>query len=876
MRGETVSETERTIDDAAVARQRERSATRLEALFNATVVAHPDAVAVIAGDEQLSYRELQQRAMVLARQLRALGVKPGELVGLCTRRSVDMVVGALGILMAGGAYVPLDPEYPAERLGYMLDDACAKVLVSQRPLSGRFAERAVQMVYIDELSADSVVDSPAVDVHPQLDPDQLAYVIYTSGSTGRPKGVMITHRAAVNTVIDVNARFQVGFGDRALALSSLCFDLSVYDLFGLLAVGGAVVIPDPERHFEPSHWAELIDRHKITIWNSVPAFMEMFSTFAANRREGGYGSLRRVMLSGDWIAVSLPDRIRAVAPNAEVIGMGGATEVSIWSIYYPIDVVDPTWKSIPYGRALGNQTVYVLDDDLQRCDVGVSGEIYIGGDGVAVGYWNRPDLNAEKFIPDPYSDRPDGRLYRTGDLGRYFEDGDIEFLGRIDHQVKIRGFRVELGEIETALVRHPRVAEAVVVARQVASGAKSLVAFLVVSSEADVPAKELTEFLRQGLPDYMIPTKFVRIDRLPLNVNGKIDRTALPETSSHAAGDASENVRVLPVDFAPPRDEIEAQLAAIWEQELDIRPVGIRDTFLELGGDSLTAVGVFTRIEHEFRRSLPPAALLERPTIESLAELLRDPQLGRQTACLVVVQESGSRPPLICLPGISGNLWEFRRLAKRLGPDIPLYGLQPVGLDGEQRPHESIEEIAEHYLREVRVAQPTGPYYLAGYSIGGVMAYEMAQRLRAAGETVGVLALFDAPAGGFSWPMRLLKRAVDSVSDVLSKLVGRSKAAVHDPLEPVAWSRVSDIHRQALDRYVLKNYPGRVEIFRALTRPPWPHRLFHNINLRGLKLAEQGGTVHFVPGNHDQMFRDGNIEVLAKELRTCLLGAPGK
>ena len=446
----------------------------------------------------------------------------------------------------------------------------------------------------------------------------------------------------------------------------------------------------------------------------MPAFMEMFTTHVANRRDGGYGSLRRVMLSGDWIPVSLPDRIRAVAPNTEVIGLGGATEVSIWSIFYPIDVVDPAWKSIPYGRPLANQTVYVLNDDLQRCDVGVSGEIYIGGDGVALGYWNRPDLNSEKFVPDPYSDRPDGRLYRTGDLGRYFEDGDIEFLGRIDHQVKIRGFRVELGEIETALVRHPQVAEAVVVARRVASARSRWWRFWCSTRAAPVSDKDLSEFLGQDLPDYMIPVRFVRMDRLPLNVNGKVDRTALPDTNIRAADGGSENVRRSTADFVPPRDEIEAQLVTIWEQELDIRPVGIRDTFLELGGDSLTAVGVFARIEREFCRSLPPAALLERPTIEHLAELLRDPQLGRQTACLVVLQESDARPPLICLPGISGNLWEFRRLAKRLGPDIPIYGLQPVGLDGEQQPHESIAEIAEHYLTEVRACAADRPVLSRG------------------------------------------------------------------------------------------------------------------------------------------------------------------
>ncbi|HTU27147.1 MAG TPA: amino acid adenylation domain-containing protein, partial [Pirellulales bacterium] len=687
--GNAATERAPGLANGAVARQRRLADTRLEQLVGTGVLAHPNAVAVITADEQVTYAELQRRAVGLARHLRERGVKPGELVGLSLERSVDMVVGAYGILLAGGAYVPLDPDYPADRLGFMLDDAGFKVLVTHRAQANRFCDRAIEVVAVDELASEPT--EQVLEQLPEMTPDALAYVIYTSGSTGRPKGVMITHRAAANTIIDINARFQVGVGDCVLALSSLCFDLSVYDIFGLLAVGGTIVIPDPKRHFEPAYWAELIARHQVTVWNSVPAFMEMFTTHAAGRCGDGFSSLRLVMLSGDWIPVSLPDRIRAIAPRTKVISLGGATEASIWSIFYPIDAVDPTWKSIPYGRALANQAMYVLNDDLRQCEVGETGEICIGGDGVAVGYWNRPDLNSQKFVPDSRSDSADGRLYRTGDLGRYFEDGDIEFLGRIDHQVKIRGFRVELGEIETALVRHSAVNEAAVVARQGASGSKSLVAFLVLSPQAAIGDKEIGDFLRQTLPEYMIPARFVRLDRMPLNVNGKVDRSALPDSAPRTCADEPENRRELPEDFAPPRDEIETQLVSIWERELGVRPIGIRDTFLELGGDSLSAVGVFARVEREFRRSLPPASLLERPTIEQLAELLRDPQLGKQTACLVVLQESDAHPPLVCLPGISGNLWEFRRLAKRLGPDIPLYGLQPVGLDGELKPHETIE-----------------------------------------------------------------------------------------------------------------------------------------------------------------------------------------
>ncbi len=543
------AESDKPLDQATAAGQPGPAVQRLDALFNLRALAYPGVVAVIAGDEQLTYRQLQERARQLARRLRALGVQPGELVGLCAQRSADMVVGVIGILMAGAAYVPLDPDYPPERLRYLLDDAGARVLVSQRVLGDRFSQRSQEIVYLDERPESAEKDSAVLDSLPRFDGSELAYVIYTSGSTGRPKGVMITHRMACNTILDVNERFQIGAGDAVLGMSSLCFDLSVYDVFGMLVAGGTIVIPQSHQLRVPTAWVELIDRHQITVWNSVPAFMEMLTTYsAAAPRELSLASLRRVLLSGDWIAVSLPDKIRACAPGATIISLGGATEVSIWSIYHPIDRVDPGWKSIPYGKPLAGQTVYVLDAELRQCPPGVTGEIYIGGEGVALGYHNRSELTSERFIPDPYAAHYGDRLYRTGDLGSYFADGNIEFLGRVDHQVKINGFRIELGEIESTLVRHPEVVEAVVVARQGAGSAKYLAAYLVNKSDAAASDDQLAEYCSRHLPHYMIPARFVHLPRLPLSVNGKVDRAALPNPEIQGPDSRSVSAPQTPTD----------------------------------------------------------------------------------------------------------------------------------------------------------------------------------------------------------------------------------------------------------------------------------------------------------------------------------------
>ncbi|MEO1067927.1 MAG: amino acid adenylation domain-containing protein [Cyanobacteria bacterium J06638_6] len=462
----------------------------LHELFLEQAQQQPHHPAVIAGDFALTYEELRQRVFQLAHQLRQLGVQPNQLVAVAMKPGWEPVVAVLGILTAGAAYVPIDPNLPQERRWHLVKATQATLLLTQSNLA--------YLNWPGSLTQLTLKPEPLPDTCPILDsvqqPTDLAYVIYTSGSTGIPKGVMIDHRGVVNTVLDINQRSGVGPGDRILALSALSFDLSVYDIFGTLAAGATIVMPDADRNRDSSHWVDLLNTHAITLWNSVPALMSLFLT-ELERCPDHVRTLRQVLLSGDWLPLSLPEQIQQAFPAAQVVSLGGATEASIWSIAYPIQAVDPTWTSIPYGRPLANQQWYVLNENQQPCPVWVPGQLYIGGKGLAKGYWQQPEKTAAAFVPNPLLGRAEGKsnpkskiqnpkshpstLYKTGDLGRYRPDGTIEFLGREDFQVKLNGYRIELGEIEVALLQHPAIRSAVVMAVGDAPLNQQLVAYVV-------------------------------------------------------------------------------------------------------------------------------------------------------------------------------------------------------------------------------------------------------------------------------------------------------------------------------------------------------------------------------------------------------------
>jgi natural product biosynthesis luciferase-like monooxygenase protein/amino acid adenylation domain-containing protein len=452
--------------------------TLLHTAFHAQAAQRPDQPAVLTSSHSLTYEELSRRANQVGRRLRELGALPNTLVAVVMEKGWEQIVAVLGILNAGAAYLPIDPALPRDRILYLLEHGRATLALTQNWFNEHFSWPSnVHHFCLDAEELAEVDDSPLEMVQR---PDDLAYVIYTSGSTGTPKGVMIDHRGALNTVLDVNQRYGVQAGDRVFALSSLSFDLSVYDIFGLLAAGGTIIIPDAWATRDPAHWAELINREQVTIWNSVPTLMEMLIEYADGADGILPASLRLVMMSGDWIPVNLPERIRALRPQVQLVSMGGATEASIWSILYDIEEVDSAWKSIPYGKPMLNQTFHVLDDSLEERPTWVPGELYIGGVGLAKGYWRDEAKTEARFLTHP---RTSQRLYRTGDLGRYLPDGNIEFLGREDFQVKVQGHRIELGEIEAALVQHPKVRAAVVAAVGKERSNKRLVAYVVPDAE---------------------------------------------------------------------------------------------------------------------------------------------------------------------------------------------------------------------------------------------------------------------------------------------------------------------------------------------------------------------------------------------------------
>ncbi|MFC1718243.1 amino acid adenylation domain-containing protein, partial [Candidatus Poribacteria bacterium] len=587
------------------------SADMLHALFAKQVQQRPRHTAVVASTRTLDYGAVYHMANKVGRQLRTLGARPNTLVAVVMEKGWEEVIAVLGILQSGAAYLPISPELPKERLWYLLQNGAVELALTQPHLDTKLEWPAnIERLCVDDRSL-SKMDGDGATLEPVQRSEDLAYVIYTSGSTGFPKGVMIEHGQAVNTILDINRRFGVGPGDRVLALSSLSFDLSVYDIFGTLAAGGTIVIPDAPAVRDPASWADLIIREEVTIWNSVPALMGMLVEYLDNGTQVPQLPLRLVLLSGDWIPVDLPDRVKPLAEGVQVISLGGATEASIWSIFYPIEDVDPDVNSIPYGRPLTNQSFHVLDESLEPCPAWVPGQLYIGGIGLARGYWQDPEKTKASFITHPDTGE---RLYRTGDMGRYLTDGNIEFLGREDFQVKVQGYRVELGEVEANLLQHPKVGSTVVIASGERHDNKHLWAYVVPDEQPAAASEELRLFLQEKLPDYMIPSAFVTLDALPLTANGKVDRGALPEPSRQVSEVSAD--READVEMVGIADQISWLAAGV----LKMDHIDLHVNLLELGANSVDMIRIVNLLDKEmdFRPDMDEFYL--NPTLSGLVE----------------------------------------------------------------------------------------------------------------------------------------------------------------------------------------------------------------------------------------------------------------
>ncbi|AGK81033.1 non-ribosomal peptide synthetase [Streptomyces microflavus] len=562
----------------------------LHEAFEERAAAAPEAVALIRGAEEWTYGEVNAAANRLARHLRGLGAGVGGRVGICLDRSPELLVAVLGVLKSGSAYVPLDPDYPEQRIAAMVTGTSCAVIVSRSGFGSRLAGVGQRIVELDRDAA-LWADAPAGDVDSGVAPGDLAYVIHTSGSTGAPKPIALRHRGVMNNIADLNSRYSVGPGDRVLALSSPSFDMSVYEFLGLTAAGGAVVLPEPALAKDPQHWAELLATHRITVWNSAPALLELVVEQLEQAAAPPLEALRLALLGGDWVPLSLPVRTRRAAPGLRFVALGGATESSIHSTVYEVGEVDPAWTSIPYGRPMANQRTYILDGSLQPVPPGVAGELHLAGIGLATGYLDRPELTGERFFDWSCGEVTGERLYRTGDVARYGPDGLIELLGRSDFQVKVNGHRIELGEIEAVLRSHEAVREAVVATRRDAAGDLRLVGYVVPHPGRTVRPRVISAHLAGALPQFMVPGAVLVLDRLPLSANGKTDRRALPAPPPPDGGEAS---------YAAPATPTEKAVADIFSTVLSAPKIGANSSFLAAGGDSLQAMRAVSRLSKHF------------------------------------------------------------------------------------------------------------------------------------------------------------------------------------------------------------------------------------------------------------------------------------
>ncbi|MFH0518034.1 amino acid adenylation domain-containing protein [Streptomyces sp. M41] len=683
----------------------------------------PDAIAVRSGDESLTYAELLDRAARLATHLTHRGVGPETVVGVCLERSCDLLVGLLGVALAGGAYLPLDPQFPARRVAEMTADAGVRTVLAHSSLADRMADSDAETLFLDRIR-ETVLAEPPLTQTPAVPGERLAYVIYTSGSTGRPKGVEVTHRNLVNLLLALGDDLGIGPGDVLPSVTSVSFDIAGLELYAPLVKGATVVVVPRETAQDGPALAGLIADVGATVMQATPATWHLL-TESGWRNSTGV----RVVVGGEALPASLAATL-AEAPGS-TWNVYGPTETTIWSTTCPVN--DAT-AEISIGRPLANTEVYVLDEHLDPVPVGLPGELYIGGRGVARGYRGRPDLTAERFVPDPFSGRPGDRLYRTGDVVRYRSDGSLVFLGRNDGQVKLRGFRIELGEIEARLEQHPDVARAVAVVREDRPGDRRLVAYTASRGEP-AEAERLREHLRPTLPDYMIPSAFVTVAEFPLTTSGKIDRKALPKPSADQDR----------ADYVAPRDRIELEVARIWEEVLDVRPVGLHDRFFDLGGHSLLVLKLVGEIERHFGSRLPMAAIFQGATVERFARMLREGYQEQTEAHLTEIRAGspGARPVFFAHPAGSEVVC-YMPFANLLQPlDRPLYAVSAPALRDGSLPYDTFEERAADYARVVRETQPEGPYTFVGWCYGGTNAYAIARELEKQGEQTSVV-LIDA------------------------------------------------------------------------------------------------------------------------------------
>ena len=866
--------------------QAEPASLCIHQLFEARVRQNPEAIAIICQGQQLTYGELNQEANQLARYLQSVGVRSGSLVGLCIERSLSMVVGVLAILKAGGAYVPLDISNPPARIAFILEDAGVEVLLTQADLLDRLPSQVKQTVCIDR-ERDAIASQSDLNLDEAVDLSDLAHVVYTSGSTGKPKGVMLTQGNLSHYAQSLQLAFEIEKSDIYLHRGSIALIVSARQLLMPLTQGATALILTTAENKDPLESFRLIKRYGVTIVDRVPSFWRNFWGILERqdrdfRQDLLDNNVRLVAAGGEQVTPEIYQCWRETfKPHVKLANIYGQTEgTGVVTVYQIPPNSDRRFKFLPVGRPIPNMRVYLLDEELYPVPIGVTAEIHISGAGVAKGYLNRPELTASKFIDNPYL--AGERLYKTGDLGRYLADGTVQFLGRADRQVNIQGLRIELGEIESVLSQSELVTEAAVVVRTNNLG-EALAAYIVPNQDRQPTREMLRSYLAEKLPAYMIPKTFTFVETFPLTTSGKVDRRALSTIDSE------------PSSLIAPRDRLETEILETIQEILGLKAIGIRDDFIELGGNSLFAARLVTEIEQKYARKLSVSRVFQAPTVEALASLIRDPETEAYPKSCVPITQSNSRSTLFCLHNLGYGLEFYRPLARHLSQNLSLYGLSSAFDDDSDKPHfRDIRNSAAYYARDIVKIQPQGPYQLIAVSFGGIIAYETAQILVSQGHEVKFLGLLDSYCpkedAAYKPPavkdrivghiQRIRSRGISHVYNRVNWRIGAIMDKIRYFLYQIDWVRdnFADTtgrnyaqtqyiqqrkeQEQVNQGYEISSYPGKIWLFRAADDV--------NPKLGWQKLAEAGLSIDDIPGEHVEILTEPNVRVLAEKITLAM------
>jgi amino acid adenylation domain-containing protein len=863
----------------------------VQQLVEAQVEKTPDAIALVCEQVTLTYGQLNQRANQLARYLQKNGVGPEVMVGICLERSIDMVVGLLAILKAGGAYVPLDRSYPRERIQLMLEETQVPYIITIGKWKESLPVEQGKLILLDGHKPE--IDQQATEnIIPGTNAQNLACVIFTSGSTGKPKGVCIIHRGIVRLVKQTNYAV---FNEHSviLGMAPVAFDVSLCEIWGSLINGGTLILV-PLKHPSLIELKQLILAHQV---NTCFMTVALFHLLVEEGMED-LSCLKQLLTGGDILSLSHARRALEQIPDLRLVNSYGPTENTCYSSFFPVTKENLIHPTVPIGRPNSNSHVYILDKRMQPVPIGSPGELVVGGDGLARGYLNREELTKEKFIKSPFHPPLSPYLYKTGDLARYLPDGNIEFIGRLDDQVKIRGYRVELGEIEAILKEHDQISEAVVIADGTTAGDKKLIAYVLIKPESNFHIKKIIGYLKSKLPEYMIPAFIQQVNSFALTPHGKIDKKNLPPLTQPDRREPSihEHSATTPSSS----DILYDQLKQIWKQILNIESIRIDDHFFEMGGDSLMAVKLVSAIYAQLGYNFPVVTIFAKPTIRTLAQFIRHELNNESWNSLVAVQPEGNKQPIFCIHPVTGEVDYVYKLAAYFDNDQPIYGLQAVGLNGQDAPLETIEEMAAHYIKLIVAKYPEGPYHLAGYSVGGVIAYEMAVQLKKEGKEVGLLALFDTYAhkpGHNTYLHMPVKDVMRSYSNylldvsipvtnkwkalrrevpfflghLLKKFERHSKQPIHDSQEGViveTFRKVKQATIKANDVYVIRPCDVHILFFRMVDGPV---KYVKEYDYGWRKYAESGVGLINLPGEHTSIFKAPSmIQIIAEAIKEYL------